>query len=282
MTTDTSAMDSGWHLEPTLVARYAAGRVGGSTAASVEAHLLGCAGCRKALGPAVDPARLSAVWDEVVDRMDAPRPTLVERLLLLLRVDDGTARLVASAPALTASWLVAVVATLTFALLAADAGQRGVMIFLALAPILPVAGVAAAYGREVDPTYDIGLAAPYSTFRLLLLRASAVLASTMLLAGVGALLLPVSGWVAAAWLLPSLALTAATLAASTRVDPVWAAGAIVGSWLFAVFTAYRSTGSPYAAFGVSGQLLCFTLLVLSAAVLTRRGFSPASDLREIS
>ncbi len=282
MSTGMSAMDSGWHVEPTLVARYAAGRVGGSTAASVEAHLLGCAGCRKALAPAVDPARLNAVWEEVVDRVDTPRPTVVERLLLHMGVGGDTARLVALAPALTASWLVAVVAVLTFALLAADAGPRGVMIFLALAPVLPVAGVAAAYGREVDPTYDIGLAAPYSTFRLLLLRASAVLASTMLLAGAGALVLPVDGWVAAAWLLPSLALTSVTLAASTRVDPVWAAGAIVGSWLFAVFTAYRSTGSPYAAFGVSGQLLCFTLLVLSVAVLTRRGLAPAADIREIS
>ncbi len=272
----------GWHVEPRLLARYAVGDVNGSTAASVEAHLLACAGCRAALAPSVDPARLAAVWDEVLDRVDAPRPTFVEQLLLRLGVAEHTARLVCSARSLTVSWLTAVVAALGFALLAADAGGRGVLLFLAIAPIAPVAGVAAAYGREVDPTYEVGLAAPYSTFRLLLLRSTAVLAFTLLIAGTAALLLPVSGWVAVAWLLPSLALTSVTLAASTRVDPAWAAAATVFAWLVAVFSAYRSTGVPYAAFGAAGQLVCAALLVLSLAVLIRRGRGLAPDLREIS
>jgi hypothetical protein len=272
----------GWHVERTLLARYADGDVNASTAASVEAHLLACADCRTALAPSVDPARLGAVWDEVLDRVDAPRRTVVERLLLRLGVAEHTARLVCSARSLTLSWLIAVSAALAFGLLAADAGARGVLLFLALAPIAPVAGVAAAYGREVDPTYEVGLAAPYSSFRLLLLRSIAVLASTLLIAGAAALLLPVSGWVAVAWLLPSLALTSVTLAASTRVDPAWAAAATVFAWLVAVFTAYQSTGVPYAAFGAAGQLVCTALLVLSVAVLIRRGRGPAPDLREIS
>ena len=282
MNTDMSPAGPGWHVSPRLLSGYAAGVVGGSAAASVEAHLLGCAACRATLAPAVDPARLTGVWAEVLDRVDAPRPTLVERLLLRLGMRDDTARLIGTAPSLTASWLGAVVAALGFALLAADAGAGGMLLFLALAPLLPVAGVAAAYGRQVDPTYDLGLAAPFSTFRLLLLRSSAVLASTLVIAGAGALLLPAAGWVAVAWLLPSMALTAATLAASTRVDPVWAACAIVGAWLFAVYTSYHSTGVPYAAFGQNGQLICALLLAVSVAVLSRRGRGPAPDLREIS
>ncbi len=117
---------------------------------------------------------------------------------------------------------------------------------------------------------------------MLLLRSTAVLAFTLLIAGTAALLLPVSGWVAVAWLLPSLALTSVTLAASTRVDPAWAAAATVFAWLVAVFSAYRSTGVPYAAFGAAGQLVCAALLVLSLAVLIRRGRGLAPDLREIS
>lgn len=271
-----------WHVEPAALGRYAAGSLGGSAAASVETHLLACAACRGALAPAVDGGRLDAVWAEVVDRIDAPRRTPVERLLLRLGMDDATARLVAAAPSLTVSWLASLTLAMVFAVLAADSGAKGLLLFLALAPVLPVAGVAVAYGREMDPTHDIGLAAPYSTFRLILLRSGAVLVSSLLLLGVGAVLLPVDSWLAAAWLLPSLALTTATLAAATRIQPTWAAGLIVTAWLLAVFSAFRSTGSAYAAFGASGQLLCLALLALSLAVLVHRGRIPAADLRENS
>ncbi|MFD2094041.1 cupin domain-containing protein [Blastococcus deserti] len=279
----TSAHDAmgAWHVDPALLGRYASGTLGGSAAVSVETHVLGCASCRAALVPAVDPARLSALWVEVVDRIDAPRPTPVERLLVRLGVHEATARLIAAAPSLTVSWLGSLGLALLFAVLASDAGDKGLLLFLALAPVLPVAGVAAAYGRGVDPTYDVGAAAPYSTFRLLLLRSSAVLASSLLLIGTGAVLLPVDGWLAAAWLLPSLALTATTLAASTRVQPAVAAGVVVAAWLLAVLTAARSTGSAYAAFGGNAQLACTTLLVLSVLVLVHRGRT-AADPQERS
>ncbi len=271
-----------WHIDPVVLGRYAGGSLGGSLAASVETHLLGCAPCRSALAPAVDPARLTAVWDEVADRLDAPHRTPVERLLVRLGVAEDTARLVAAAPSLTVSWLSGLTVALLFALFAAGSGTKGLLFFLALAPVLPVAGVAVAYGREVDPTYDVGLAAPYSTFRLLLLRSSAVLVATLLLVAVSAVLLPLGGWLAAAWLLPSLALSAATLAVSTRVEPAWAGGLIVVAWLLAVFSTVRVTGNALAAFGATGQLLCAVLLALSVAVLVHRGRTPAADLRENS
>ena len=270
-----------WHIEPSLLDRYTASRVPASAAASIEAHLLGCAECRGALGRVADADRLATIWDAVVDQLDNPRATPIEWILLRLGVGDDTARLVASAPSLTVSWLTSVALALGFALVAADSGPAGALIFLALAPILPVAGVAAAYGREADPTYDLGLAAPYSTFRLLLLRSSAVLVSTLLLAGLAALLLPVAPWVASAWLLPSLALTGATLAASTRMDATWAAGGVVVSWLAAVFSTYRSSGTPYAAFGMTGQLLCVGVLLLSLAVVAARHHNSPLDLRRI-
>ena len=277
-----STSDPTWHVDPLVLRRYAAGSVGGSTAASVESHLLACASCRAGLVPTVDPGRLSAVWDEVVDRLDAPRRTPVARLLVRLGVAEDTARLVAAAPSLTVSWLGGLAVTLFFAAVAVGSGPKGLLFFLALAPVLPVAGVAVAYGREVDPTYDIGIAAPYSTFRLLLLRSSAVLVTTLLLLAVAAVLLPLDGWLAAAWLLPSLALSAATLALSTRVEPAWGGGLVVAAWLLAVLSTVRVTGSALAAFGSTGQLLCAVLLALSVAVLVHRGRTPAADLRENS
>jgi hypothetical protein len=281
-TPDPTTSGSTWHVDPGVLRRYATGSLGGSTAASVETHLLACAPCRGTLAPTVDPARLTAVWDEVVERLDAPRRTPVERLLVRLGVAEDTARLVAAAPSLTVSWLGGLTVALLFAVLAADAGTKGLLFFLALAPVLPVAGVAVAYGREVDPTYDVGLAAPYSTFRLLLLRSSAVLVVTLLLVALSAVLLPVDGWLVAAWLVPSLALSAATLAVSTRVEPAWAGGLIVAAWLLAVFNSVRVTGNALAAFGSTGQVLCAVVLALSVAVLVHRGRTSAADLRENS
>ncbi|MDP9443180.1 MAG: zf-HC2 domain-containing protein [Actinomycetota bacterium] len=272
---------STWHLEQRLIDGYVTGNMPASAVASVETHVLACDECRRRLGRQIDAGRLTAVWDEVVERVDAPRPTVMEWLLLRAGVPEGTARLLASAPSLSVSWLCSMAVALIFALLAADAGARGTLIFLILAPILPVAGVAASYGRGVDPTYDVGLAAPYSTFRLLLLRSSAVLGSTLVLVGLAALLLPVAPWVASAWLLPSLALTGATLAASTRVDTALAAVGIVVAWVTAVLTAYRSTGAPYAAFGETGQIVCAAVLLLSIAVLTSRNAGNATDLGRI-
>ena len=76
------------------------------------------------------------------------------------------------------------------------------MAFLVLAALLPLAGVAAAYGPGIDPSYEIGVAAPMSSFHLILVRASTVLASTAALAALAALTLPRVGWTAAAWIVP--------------------------------------------------------------------------------
>src|SRR4029450_5981448 len=90
---------------------------------------------------------------------------------------------------------------------------------LAVAPLLPLAGVAAAYGPGVDPTFELALTAPMRGLRLLLIRAAAVLATTTLLAAGASVALPGFGLRAVGWLLPSLALTLASLAPATFVEP---------------------------------------------------------------
>jgi ABC-2 type transport system ATP-binding protein len=90
--------------------------------------------------------------------------------------------------------VLAVAAALTFGVAAAHQSSRGLAFFLIVAPMLPLAGVAVAFGPGVDPTYEIGLASPMRSLRLLLVRAAAVLATTAPLAAAAGLLLPVVDW----------------------------------------------------------------------------------------
>lgn len=261
------------HLTDDLLSAYAAGEpLPPSRKAAVETHLFGCADCRARVAPAVDPARLDAVLTEVVDRIDAPRVGAVERLLTVLGVSPPSARLLAATPSLRLSWLSGVTAALALAVVAAHSGVRGVPFFLALAPVLPVAGVALAFGRRSDPLYEVALAAPYSSYRLLLLRSVAVVTATVLLAVPVAALLPGSPWLAVAWLLPAAALTTLTLAVSHRVDPVIASAGLSTVWVAVALLGVLPGRDPLLATRPVPQLACLLLAVAGAVALaTRRG-----------
>lgn len=259
-----------WHLAPDVLSRYAGGTVTDVDAHSVEAHLLACGPCRSAVGELVPRPRLEAIWTDIVIGLDAPRPTLVERLLRRIGVAEDQARLLAATPALSLSWLLAVSTALAFGVLASHLDDgRGFVVFLVVAPVLPVLGVAVSYGPGLDPTFDIGVAAPRRGWQLLLLRSLAVLASTVLLAAVAALVLPV-GAAAAAWLLPGLGLTLATLALSTAVRPAVAATTVVASWVAIVVLPLLMGGSPQLVAGPAGQLGSAALAIVAAGILSRR------------
>jgi hypothetical protein len=267
---------TGWHVDDDLLETYAAGRaMGPALAASVEAHLDRCSGCQARLAPAIDPLRLDAVWAEVVDGVDAPQPSPLERLLIRLRVAPDTARLLAVTPSLRLSWLTGTAVALALALLVAHSGERGVALFLALAPVLPVAGVAVAFGGRTDPLHEVALAAPYSSYRLLLVRSAAVLVATLGLAVVAAALLPSTPWVAAAWLLPALALTTASLALTTRIDPVVSSAALAGTWLLLALSGLAPHRDPLLVTRTVPQLLCLTLLVVAGVALVAQRRAPS-------
>ena len=264
-----------WHLDGGLAGGYAAGLLSVPLAASVEAHLVGCAPCRALLRPHVDVPRLDRVWSGIREQVEAPRPGLLERLLARLGMAETTARLLAATPSLRGAWLSGVALVLALALAAAHSGDRGVAFFLALAPVLPVLGVAAAFGPHTDPLHEVGVAAPYSAVRLLVLRSVAVVAVTVVLAALAALLLPVGHWMAAAWLLPSLALTSLTLALSRDCDPVRPAAALSGLWLAVSLSALRPGGDPALVAGAAVQVA--SLAAIAAAlvlVLARRTAAP--------
>lgn len=259
-----------WHATPELIAAYARGEADHPRASSLEAHVIGCAACQGALADLAEGERLERVWGEIRHAVDAPRRGPLEMLLVRLGVPDHRARLLAATPSLSASWLLAVALSLGFASLAAQQGPRGLLVFLILAALLPLAGVAAAYGPGIDPTYEVGLVAPMSGFHLVLVRAAAVLATTTTLAGLAALTLPQVGWTAAAWLVPSLALTVLSLALATYLAPLVAAGSVALGWTTIVVLTARLADDRLLAFGPRGQIALLILLAAATLVVARR------------
>jgi len=258
-------MTTAWHVDPRLARRYADGAMDLALATSVEAHLVACASCRDVIGAVVPTDRLDSIWDGLAAELDAPRPGLVERFLTRLGMREDTARLLVTTASLRLSWLTSLALVLGFAALTAGSGDRGRLLFLTVAPLLPVAGVAAAFAGPLDPVRDVAAAAPYSRFRLILLRALAVLATSIGFAAVAGVLVIDEGWLAVGWLLPALALVSTTLALSARFDPVHAAAAVGLVWVMVVWSHAPLRQVSFAAFAPPAQLVY--LLVTIAAVI---------------
>jgi hypothetical protein len=263
-------MTATWHTDGGLLDAYADGSVDHARAASVEAHLLACADCRRLVGDRVDPARGDAVWTEIIDKVDRPKVRLIERVLRGLGVPAHTARVLVATRSIQLSWLLGVAVVLAFAVMADSIGRQSMLPFLIAAPILPVAGVAAAFGPVVDPTYEVTMASPLATTRLLLLRSVAVLGTTTALAGAAALALPGLEWTAAAWVLPALGLTAGTLALATVTTTERAAAAITMSWLTTVLVSVGGLDDALAAIRPAGQVTFAVLTAVSMVVVHRR------------
>src|SRR4051812_31746965 len=259
-----------WHLAPDAIRRYSQGTAPPAVAASAEAHLMRCATCRDVLASYVDVQRAATIWHEVVDRVDAPRRSRPERMLARLGVGEATARLVAATPTLRGPWLLAVAGVLALAAWAAQVDERFLLMFLVVAPLGPLAGGAGAFAGGLHPTREIGLAAPYSGLRLLLIRTAAVLAVTVPIVAAAGLALPGSNWLAAAWLLPTAGLTCAALALTARMTPVVAVGVVAGVWV-AVTAPTSIAGRLDLAFGVGAQFFWLAAAIGGAAwlVVTR-------------
>jgi len=256
-----------WHLSADLAQGYASGEVSSVLAASVEQHLIRCTACRALLAPSVDRARLDRVWDEVIEHVETPRSTMLERALRGLGVAEGTARLVAATPSLRGAWSLGVVVVLTLAVLTAHADGHGIALFLALAPVLPVIGVAYAFGPATEPTHEIASATPYSALHLLAVRTAVVVASTLVPVAVAAPFLPGNAWLSVAWLLPALALTTGTLALATRLAPHLAGTGLAAAWLAMVVPGLAPSHDPLLAAELPMQLFSLAALAVSAGVL---------------
>ena len=222
----------------------------------------------------VSAARLDANFAAIEAELDAPAPSPLARLLRRLGVGEGTVPLVTATPALRRSFVVAVLLAVLFAVSAANSstsadGVDRIVVFLTMAPLVPLAGVALAFGPRVDPTHEVALAAPIDTFRLFLIRATTVVAASSLVLLLASALVPAGGPHRVAWLLPSLATTATTMALSTRFDPRIAAGAVAAAWLLIV-TVSVSAAAAAATFGPTMQVVSLFTTAIGAVAFARR------------
>lgn len=263
-----------WHVEPEMLETYAHSVIDDAHAYSIEAHLVTCSECRARVSDLGDPEQLEILWAEINEAVTGPRTGIIERILLRFGVKDHVARLLAATPSLSVSWLGGLVLALSFAVTAAHMSSRGFLMFVVLAPLLPLAGIAVAYGPRVDPTYEIGLAAPISSFHLLLIRASAVLTTSGGLALVAALALPQRDWAMVAWLIPSLGLVLASLALSSVISPLRAAAGLAFIWVsgsaLALYYAANTAATAEDLFGGTVQLVMVLVAFASGALLFGR------------
>ncbi|MFI8203626.1 zf-HC2 domain-containing protein [Streptomyces sp. NPDC085937] len=264
--------DTRWHVPEDDLRAYARAELDPPALWSADTHLTACARCRAVLAALGDPVALDTGWERLDAELDAPRPGLLESLLLRIGVPDHTARLLVATPALRRSWLgaVAAVLVLTVAVTVGNAGGGRVTLFLALAPLLPLAGVALSYGPAVDPTYEMAVVAPMHGFRLLMIRTVAVLTAGLGLNGLATLALPGYGLLALGWLLPALALITTALALSARLGPVLAPSLVGGGWIALLLTADALRGGgqgTLAPFTAAGQGVSAAVAVLAAGLL---------------
>ncbi|HWC11958.1 MAG TPA: hypothetical protein VG455_12130 [Acidimicrobiales bacterium] len=268
-----------WHVDTAVLERYASDQLSDAGMASVELHVTGCPTCRSLVAARAEGGARARVKAALDDRLDAPPASWLERALPRAGVNESDARVVGATLALHWSWLAACVLTLAFVVLAAATGpeRAGLAAFLVAAPLVPLAGVALAFGPRVDPTYEIATAASLPGTRIVLLRTLAVTAPAIPAIVVLSLFLPV-GPLALAWVLPALGLAAATLALGTIVPLARAAAALALLWLAgagislggAPRTSAEAFVEGFAAFRPSGQLLFAAVTAAALVVVALR------------
>ena len=221
-----------WHVDEMSAQMYAQRGLDAVGAASVESHLLACDQCRLLIGHEVDDTLLDSVWFDLTDILDQPRVGIFERVLLGLGCGDAAARLMVSSGRNRWSFLLAFTVSLLLAVTAAvSSDEQYFGLYLIVAPLGPLVATAGAFGRWADPAHMLATTSPTSVVSLLLIR---LVASVVPAVGLTALSVPWvadRGWIAVAWLLPSLALAAGALALSSWVDVERAAFLLGLAWL---------------------------------------------------
>lgn len=224
-----------WHVPVTTVRAYLDGTTPDADAWSVEAHLMACDRCRALLAAEADAV------PEVRARVDEGWQAIATELPVQGRLRRGSRVrqvyvLAAAGPAARWAWFTASVVVLA---LAAGIGavapwpHGGDLPLLGLvAPLVPILGVAVAYGSGLDDTHEVIASTPGGGLRLLLIRSGTVLAlSTVIALVAGA----VSGYGSPVpWLLASLSLVVLVLALGSVTGMIPAAAIVTGGWIVAV------------------------------------------------
>ncbi|MFL6123219.1 zf-HC2 domain-containing protein [Actinophytocola sp.] len=205
-----------WHASPELLRKYVDGDPGltADRVWAVEVHLESCADCRALLAAeatAVVPL-VNDVWDALVPDTE-PAPLRGVRWVTTWATP-------AMVPWLVMTTVVTLLALVVDRLVAPPYPSLALL----LAPVAPVAGVAAAWARGLDPAHELVAATPRAGLYLVLRRTVAVLAVVIPLLAVTTWASPVR------WLLPCLAFTVTTLALGGFVGVRRAAVGLVTAW----------------------------------------------------
>jgi hypothetical protein len=208
-------------------------------------------------------------WIAVRAHVETPRASLPERLVRGFGVPSETARVLVAVPAFRGAWLLGLFVVTLFAGLAAMLGEYGVALFLIVAPLAPVAGVAASFGGDADPCHELVTVTPYSGLRMLLLRTAGVLATSIPVALVAGLALPGPAWVGVAWLAPAAAGVALTLLLAPVLGSTATATTLAACWSAAVVSTTR-LGDPVEVVEPTMQLAFAALTLLAISALAVR------------
>jgi hypothetical protein len=242
-----------------------------------RAHLTTCQRCQQTLA-ALAPLDLGYVWQGIAAELDAPKPGVLERLLVTVGVRPGLARFTATTPSLRLGWLLANalvlgLVALPMALRPAASWPSAVLL---VAPLVAAAAVAFAYGPAVDPAYEAVAATPLSPVQALLVRLAAVLVANSLLAGAVDLALD-GGGASAGWLLPMTAAALLAALVASRWTPAVGAAAGMGGWLLVLLT-WRVSQQPVTWLTGPGTqaayaIVAAALLLLLVRRMTREGWA---------
>ncbi|MFE4973452.1 zf-HC2 domain-containing protein [Kitasatospora sp. NPDC056651] len=234
----------GEHASRRLIEDYARGdtTLPADTVWALEAHLENCATCRSRLAATVatEAPDTAALLDTVRAALEPALDAAVRAPARRRRPRWAAAWLTpATAPWLATTFAVTLLALLLDAL-APPAFLGDASPVSAIAPVLPLCGVAAAWSRALDPAYELTASTARAGLPLLLRRTTAsllVVLPALLLGG------RLTGTATAAqWLLPSLAFTSTALALGSVIGVTRAAAGLVAAWGAAVVLPAWATG----------------------------------------
>ncbi|MCP3423948.1 hypothetical protein [Nocardioides pinisoli] len=217
-------MTQTWHADEETLQAWADGSAAPLLAASVESHLLRCAECRRrtaGLASRTEPEDVVRRWEALAERIDRPRSHPLLRLGL-------------ATPGLRTAWLASLLLLLALPAVVTISDLR-LPLFMALAPVAPLAAVALSYGRGAEPAGELALATPSAGLRVVAARAVVVTLTAVPIGVGGALLLGQPVEIALGWLLPGAALASlVALSGTSRLDPAVVAACLGSAWALAV------------------------------------------------
>jgi hypothetical protein len=261
-----------WHVPDRDLHRYVASTLDPVSATSLESHVVGCAACRQRLGQQVRTDTADQIddptWNAIADAIDRTSATR-HRMLGRLERRHPLSAVTFGSPALRWSGALALTVVLLVPLVLDRLGLSGagLTLMLLLAPLLPLAGIAASYSATVEPVGELALATPARTGRLLLWRGFAVLAVSLPIGVLAAIPFSSSPGLVLGWVLPSLALCAITIAATTWRDPVPVAVGLAATWVAAVLVLTVGDGRSTASITNGIAVRAPMMQVVSLAVI---------------